>query len=257
MTRALALLLLLISSVAMADGDAERLYREGQAAYDAKKYDDAIAAWSQSYELSHLPALVFNLAQAYRLKGDCDDAVTSYKKFIDLDPKSRQRPAAEGFIKDLEPCPVAEPPKQEPPKPPPPTQEPPRPPPPKQQLPPKPPVATATHHSTGERVTGIGLAVAGAVAVGVGAYFGNQASSDASDVRAACASGCDYDSIKQKDQDGRSDAKLQYVMYGVGAGAVAIGAVLFVIGSREHADPPPVAIVPTRGGGAVSWTIRF
>lgn len=250
-----ALVLLLVSSVALADGDAERLYHDGQTAYDAKKYDDAIAAWSQSYELSHLPALVFNLAQAYRLKGDCDDAVTNYKKFLELDPKSKQRPAAEGFIKDLEPCPVAEPPKP-PDQPPPPVQQPPKPPP-IQQPPPKPPVATTTHRNNGERLAGIGLAVGGAVAVGVGAYFGSQASSDASDVKAACAAGCDYDSIKQKDQDGRSDAKLQYILYGVGAGAVAIGAVLYFVGSREHAEAPPVAVVPTRGGGAVSWTVRF
>ncbi|HEV7559138.1 MAG TPA: tetratricopeptide repeat protein, partial [Kofleriaceae bacterium] len=92
----LALVLLLVARTAAAQpNDAEHLYTEGQKAYDDKRYDDALAAWEKAYELSHLPGLVFNLAQAYRLHGDCDKAVETYQKFIDLDPKSKQRTAAE------------------------------------------------------------------------------------------------------------------------------------------------------------------
>jgi len=59
----LALVLLLVARTATAQpNDAERLYTDGQKAYDDKRYDDALAAWEKAYELSHLPGLVFNLA---------------------------------------------------------------------------------------------------------------------------------------------------------------------------------------------------
>ena len=73
MTRALVILCLL-ARAALADAPtAEQLYHAGQTAYDDKRYDDALAAWQKSYELSHLPALEFNIAQAYRLRGKPGD----------------------------------------------------------------------------------------------------------------------------------------------------------------------------------------
>src|SRR5262249_43069716 len=99
----------LLAGVAAAEPEAERLYKEGQAAYDAERYDEALAAWERSYELSHLPGLVFNIAQAHRFRGDCGKAVEAYKKFVALDPKSSERPTAEGFIKELSPCPADKP----------------------------------------------------------------------------------------------------------------------------------------------------
>lgn len=245
----IAIAVLAIARVATAQpNDAERFYNEGQAAYDAKRYDDAIAAWDKSYALSHLPALVFNLAQAHRLRGDCREAVDAYKRFVELDPASPQRASAEGFVRDLEPCPGGAPVE---PTPPPhdttPAQQPshttPQPPPPPHRV-------TAPH--TGEKVAGIVLVGAGAVAAGVGGYFGSQAQSLANEVHAACTPSCAWDSVKAKDEEGRNDEQLQYVLYAAGGAAVVTGAVLFVL-SRRHVDVP-VAIAPVQGGGAaLTW----
>jgi len=245
--KTLAIAVLLAARVASAaPSEAEKLYKDGQTAYDDKRYDDAITAWSKSYELSHLPGLVFNIAQAYRLHGDCEKAVETYQKFIDLDPKSKQRAAAEGFLHELQPCKV-EPPPPEPPPTPPPT-------PPVDthvdvvKQPPPPPV----DHGRTKRLAGIASGAVGVVALAGGAYFGSQASSLADDVKKACANGCDYSAIKQKDSDGKSDEQLQWILFGVGAAGVAAGVALYVMGTHEHA--PPVAVAPVNGGAAVTWS---
>jgi tetratricopeptide (TPR) repeat protein len=223
--------------------DAERYYNEGQAAYDAKRYDDAIAAWDRSYASSHLPGLVYNLAQAHRLRGDCREAVEAYKRFVELDPTSPQRASAEGFVRDLEPCPnpatVEHPttPPALPPSPPP--------------APPPPPHVAVVHRHTGERIAGLVFIGAGVAAAGVGGYFGSQAQTLANQVHTACTPSCEWDTVKAKDQEGRSDAQLQYVLYAAGGAAIVTGAVLFAL-SRRHADVP-VAISPLRGGAALTW----
>jgi tetratricopeptide (TPR) repeat protein len=244
---AVAVIVAARSAAANPTADAERYYNNGQTAYDAKRYDDAIAAWDKSYALSHLPALVYNLAQAHRLHGDCAEALDAYKRFVELDPKSPQRASAEGFIRDLDPCPaptgVMEPP------PPPPTL-PPSPP----SLPPSPPHhAMVAHASSGERVAGIVVAGVGVATAAVGGYFGAQAQSLASQVRTACASGCEYDAVKSKDQQGRSDETLQYVLYATGGAAIVTGAIVFALGSRQHVETP-VAVAPLPGGAALTWS---
>jgi tetratricopeptide (TPR) repeat protein len=244
---AVAMVVAARTAAASPTADAERYYNEGQTAYDAKRYDDAIAAWDKSYALSHLPALVYNLAQAHRLHGDCAEALDAYKRFIALDPKSPQRASAEGFIRDLEPCPS--PVGVEPPPPPP--SLPPAPPPAPPPSPPHP--AAVAHPGTGERVAGIVVAGVGVATAAVGGYFGSQAQTLASQVRAACASGCEYDAIKSKDQQGRSDETLQYVLYAAGGAAIVTGAIVFALGSRKHVETP-VAVAPLPGGAALTWS---
>ena len=65
-----AIALVVASRSVLADptpGAAQR-YRDGQAAYDHAGYDDALTSWQQSYALSHAPGLLYNIAQAYRLR---------------------------------------------------------------------------------------------------------------------------------------------------------------------------------------------
>jgi tetratricopeptide (TPR) repeat protein len=88
---------------ASADGraHAKRLFEQGQAHYDLGEYDEAIAAFREAYEISSAPALLFNIAQAHRLKGDCPRALQVYRHFVRLDPDSPRRSAAEGQIASL------------------------------------------------------------------------------------------------------------------------------------------------------------
>ena len=68
-------IVLALGATASADPAAEQLYDEGQQAFNRGDYPTAIARWRSSYEMSKLPLLVFNVAQAYRLAGDCAHAL--------------------------------------------------------------------------------------------------------------------------------------------------------------------------------------
>jgi tetratricopeptide (TPR) repeat protein len=82
---------------------AKRLFEQGQSHYDLGEYDEAIAAFREAYELSSAPALLFNIAQSHRLKGDCRRALQVYRHFVRLDPGSPQRSDAEAHIAKLVP----------------------------------------------------------------------------------------------------------------------------------------------------------
>ncbi len=86
------------SSTGDAKTHAKRLFEQGQAHYDLGEYDEAIAAFREAYEISSAPALLFNIAQSHRLKGDCARALQVYRHFVRLDPDSSHRVAAENQI---------------------------------------------------------------------------------------------------------------------------------------------------------------
>lgn len=62
--------------------NAARLYDEGQRHYNLGEYDQAIEKFRQSYYLSNEPLLLFNIGQALRLKGDCGQALHSYRAYL-------------------------------------------------------------------------------------------------------------------------------------------------------------------------------
>ena len=236
MIRALVLAVLVAATGVAAAEDAEALYQEGQAAYDAKNYDAALSAWKKSYELSKLPALLFNIAQAHRLRGDCADAIARYKEFIAADPRSSERGDAEGFIKDLDPTcpkPIVTPVKR----------------------PATDTVVPVGNSGRGKRVAGYVVGGAGIAIVVVGAVFGTQARSIADEVKTDCADGCSFDAIKAKDADGRAAERNQYIAYGVGGAAVVTGGILYWLGARDR--EAGVTVTPRAGGASIVWTRRW
>ncbi len=246
----IAFVLALVASVAHAQTP-EQLYMQGQHAYDEKRYDDAIAAWTKSYDASHLPGLLFNIAQAYRLHGDCAQAVASYKKFLELDPKSPQRATAQSFVAELTPCPVAQPEPSAPPPPPAPVVAPPQP----VQPTPMPAQPVDTNPGHGKRLAGVVVAGGSVLVVATGLYFGHKASQLGDEVTAACKMGCIWSSVQSKDAEGKSDEKKQWILLGVGAAGLVAGGVLYYLGSDESAHH--VAIVPHADGATVSWIGRW
>jgi len=224
--------LLLTTQLASAESEPERLYYEGQRAYDAKQYGAAIDAWQQSFARSKLPGLLFNLGQAYRLRartGDCTQAVDTYRRFITLDPASTKRAEAERFLAELAPCADAE-----------------RAPILREPAPSgKRPLRLASYASLG-----VGLA-----SVAVGAYYGNRASSLGDQVTAACAETCSLADVAALDAEGRRAARLQYVLYGVGAVGLVTSGALYWLSRSERA--PRVAVVPRGDGAMVSWHRRW
>lgn len=249
MTCRLALALVLWSGVAAADETAEALYDKGQAAFDAKQFDAAIVAWEQSFELSKESVLLFNVAQAYRLRGapgDCTKALTNYQKFIELNAESDQRPVAERFAAELKPCaarettPIAEPIIMQPP-----------------------PVATSVRTPTveprdedrpgrGKKIAGLAVAGGGVGLIATGFYFGYKASALGDEVTRACYDGCDWATYSSKDDAGRRDQTLQFVFKGAGVAAVIGGGVLYWLG---HSDATSnVAVAPRSDGAVLTWS---
>jgi len=244
-------MVLLFAPLAHAESEAERLYNQGQQAYEALRYDDALTAWERSYALSKLPALVFNIAQAQRLRGkpgDCTKATASYRKFISLAPKSNERPTAEGFIAELSPCVEQEAKPAPAPIVPPPTAV----------MPPSvqpvaPPPSNEGGGGKGKRFAGYAVGGAGIILIATGVYFGAKARRLGDEVSDECSDGCDWNLVKDKDAEGKSAETTQYVLYGVGLAAIAAGGVLWWMGNKD-AKSSNVAITPTHGGAALSWS---
>lgn len=90
--------------------EARRAFDEGQALYRQGLYDEAIARFRQAQELRPSPMLHFNIAQAYRQKGDCAQALDAYQAFLREEPAARDRlrSIARGHVAELEKrCPPA------------------------------------------------------------------------------------------------------------------------------------------------------
>jgi PEGA domain len=127
----------------------------------------------------------------------------------------------------------------------------------------EPPPAVHASSSPGKmrKILGIGSAGAGVVAVGLGLWFGSQASSlngEAKDLCGGAVDMCDpanLDAAQAKVDDARSKATVSTVLVGVGAAAIAGGVILFVTAPKahpaEHARLTPV-VAPDRVGFALS-----
>ncbi|MBA3396449.1 MAG: hypothetical protein H0T89_27710 [Deltaproteobacteria bacterium] len=78
-------------------------YIEARRLYDIKEWDQAIVKFKESYRLKPEARSLFNIAQAYRLKGDCVEAVSFYRTFKRNYP-AEQTEKVDKFIVELEPC---------------------------------------------------------------------------------------------------------------------------------------------------------
>jgi tetratricopeptide (TPR) repeat protein len=233
---------------------ARALAERGRAFHDAGDYAHAIAAFTQAYVMAPSPALLFNLAQAYRLQGDCDDAALMYERYLATNPSTDGRVLAETHLANVERClhklalhiPVESAPSR--------------------LAVPAPPVApalTATATATAtvprkaqlEKDIGLGLAGGGGVALAVAVYFTMQAHDAETEVADAYARGAKWKDIAPIDQRGKTaatDAKI----FGIGGAlGLAGGLVTYMIG--RHTERTPVAVAPTRHGVEVSMLWAF
>lgn len=245
---AVAAVLTVLGLPASAQPSAEDLHTEGQAAYDRADYATAVAKWQASYDLSKESALLFNLAQAKRLAGDCIGALATYRRFVaadDADPVSEQHKLAQDLALELEEtCP-----KQEPAMIP---------------APPKIEVRSASgdhlradegrnnRESPGRtwKIAGLVAGGAGVVTIAIGLGLGHHGASIGNEVTAACATSCDWEVLKDKDARGRREVTIGKALDAVGVVAIAGGAVIYYLGVRQET----LAIAPTPGGGVVSWS---
>jgi hypothetical protein len=110
--RALVLAVMALASLAgarFARGEssvsqARELYETGLQSYRAGNYDDAIANLQASYQLVAAPGLLYDMAQAHRLKGDCADARSLYLQFLDRSPGGSVETIARSHLVEMETC---------------------------------------------------------------------------------------------------------------------------------------------------------
>jgi tetratricopeptide (TPR) repeat protein len=89
--------------------EAELFFRAGEQAYEAGQYLVAAQAFEQAYEILPLPAILFSMAQAYRLQYFIDKEVThllraieSYREYIQAVEQGGRRDDAATSLAELE-----------------------------------------------------------------------------------------------------------------------------------------------------------
>jgi tetratricopeptide (TPR) repeat protein len=246
---------------------ARELANRGRVYHDAGDYQAAIAAFKEAYVLAPSPGLLFNIAQAYRLAGDCDEAAWMYRRFLDTNPSGTNKSLAEQHLSVVEKCgsgglrmTVLQPklipdPKNVDPKtdkrakttklsPPSETD----------------PIATSIddrdHKSRTYKRIGIGLGLgAGAALVGA-AVFALDSADASSTVEETYAHGGKWSDVKDVDARGKRSAMLATAL-GIGGGvALASGVVMYGLG-RRYEQAQHVAVVPTTHGAQVSLSWGF
>jgi tetratricopeptide (TPR) repeat protein len=250
-------------------GAAKEHYDKGKALFDIGRYDEAIKEFEASYQLKQDAAILFNLAQAHRLAGNNDRALTLYRTYVRNWPKGANRAEAEKHIGTLEqklatpggggttpppantttPPPAnttttppanttTTPPGNEPNVTVPPGSTPPPPdytPPPGYTPPPPgytqpPPVAATSDPGRPFRIAGMASAGVGAVMLVLGIVEWRRAVTASHDVETAAASGDQFDPDVQK--RGQSAETMQWVFYSIGLVAAGAGVGLWMYGQR-------------------------
>lgn len=242
---------------------AKALYTEGLKHYNLAEYTDAIKAWKESYLISKKPLLLFNIGQAFRLSGDCKQAMTFYDSYQREEPNPKNQSELDQALALCKDKPVDKPVTDKPVD---------------KRVTDKPvdkpitqtpavgevasppieehPVDAPETTGGGMRKIGIGVGAAGVVLTGLGVYFALDAGKKADDLDGYMGEwGQDQKDLESK---GQRSEKLAFVMGGVGLAAIVAGGVMFAIGGpKATAETSSVSVVPTRGGAAFGYAFRF
>jgi tetratricopeptide (TPR) repeat protein len=250
-------------------------YDAGKKHYNLGEFDRAIELWKQGYEYKDDPIFLYNIAQAYRQKGDHQKAIFFYRAYIREEPRARNREDVEAKIAELtklieaqqnatDSPPVS--PSEPPPEgdPPPLAVE--------AQTPPAsaPPVEVAEDRDALGPRPGRSLEIGGAVAGGVGVaalatgiVFLVRASSIEGEIEDAARSGEPWSAeLVDRESSGRTSQAIGWVAAGARVGLVATGVTLYVLGMHKNARarreaPISFAPLPVTSGAGVSAALSF
>jgi tetratricopeptide (TPR) repeat protein len=236
---------------------ARKLAERGRELHERGDYARAIVAFKEAYVLAPSPGLLFNLAQAYRLQGSCEDAALMYRRYIATMPPSakEERALTEAHLATVTRCVERR----------------------SLNLPPDgamaqipaPPrsgidgifvdaPAPAPERPRGQlmRKVGLGAAIGGGVALTVAGFYTLRALGASSDVERLYAEGGRWKDIQPIHERGeRAETTAKWL--GIGGGiTAAAGVTLFFVGRRtERASP--ISIAPARGGAQVGMSWAF
>ncbi|HTE52584.1 MAG TPA: hypothetical protein VK698_17150 [Kofleriaceae bacterium] len=252
------------------------LHQEGLRYYGAGQYGRAVVAYRKAYALVPAPGILFNLAQAYRLRGDCRRAYRAYRNFLHAVTDSPEAKLAREHSQALRACAKTESDKAGEPA----LATAPTPPAPAPQMTSDAPVAAApvvaeppagavdlggpreTQSGSNKKLVGIGIGAAGAALAVVGVYYGLKARGEASDLDDFFEEGGAWTPELADSEDSLDRDRALGLGFGlVGAAAIGTGAVLYWLGhheaSLERADQGPVGLVPRADGAMVTWLGAF
>ena len=238
---------------------AAQLYDKGKRHFDIAEYSAAIAAWKEAYLLSSEPLLLFNIAQAHRLAGDCAQANRFYLNYKRVQPKPPNQAELDSAMQK---CAGIAPATGDSgtttatqPEPTPPPVEPT--PPPVEPTPvvaqPPPHVDTA-YEDQGRmyRLTGLAVGGAGVAAGIVGIVFALKASSKASEVEGK-PQGTAWDkTLATTERDGKSAQTNARVFSAIGIGALAAGTALYFYGRSKSSVKIDVQVGPAQSQVSLS-----
>jgi tetratricopeptide (TPR) repeat protein len=251
----LAIIVTLLAALpARADDNANAArehYRQGTQLYDLRRYREAAHEYEAAYQAIEDPALLFNIAQAYRFAGMYDDAIASYRAYLRHVPHSPNRAEVVARIQEMQDLAAAQRKQQE--LPPEGTQTPREPAPPPETETAKP---TATSGATVDelhrghtlKLAGIGLFAGGLVAIGIGAAFAVLAKQASDQVSSAQV----FDpSVESR---GKTDQAVGIALLSVGGAAIVAGVATWLVG-RHVQRRSSFVLLPSLGGALAtgSW----
>ncbi len=82
--------------------EARQHFLKGQQLFDVGRWDEAAEEFEKAYSLRGDPSFIYNMAQAYRRKGDAKRALDLYKNYLIKAPKSPQRAEVENRVQALQ-----------------------------------------------------------------------------------------------------------------------------------------------------------
>lgn len=233
---------------------ARALSDRGRQAQREGKFADAIEAYNAAYALAPSPGLLFNLAQVYRLNGNCDDAAWMYRRFLATDPHDEMRALANELLDKLSACTHA-------------STQPDRAGQPVSKRTAQADIPTSTFDTAanrsedrddeghGKRRLGTYFMFGGGLGLAVATIFAIDGQLAANEVADAYASGARHPDLQSLDDRGRRDDTITAVA-GIAGGAVLVtGVVLYALGKREQAQH--LAFEPHRDGGLVKVAWQF
>jgi tetratricopeptide (TPR) repeat protein len=268
--RLVALAIWLVPLGAQARGPekaARKRFDEGLAHYRAGRWDEAIESFRAAQAIAPAAELHFNIAQAYRMKGACAEALEEYRRYLEEDPDSPNRGPVRQYLNEMAAC-AAEPEPE-----------------PDETAEPEMPIEEAAAHEPqaaddderprvpapigsddaerpsgsagqGKRVIGLIVLGAGIALVGGGYGFGRVAAEKEDQVGDAFLNGDAWSpELADAEEDGKRAAVISAVMYTAGAAMIAGGTVSWLLGRRETSRLRVAPVAGRRGAGlGVSWT---
>jgi tetratricopeptide (TPR) repeat protein len=232
-------------------------YQRGLEFYRFGNHDDAVREYLAGYELTGASAFLFNIGQTYRAKGDKQQALAYYERYLEVDPDGDGALSARSHVELLKAEIEAEREAEE-----------------RRQR--EAEEAEARRRAEAEearraaeearlrvdaaearrrentalwlRRSGLGGGAAGVVTLGVSMYFGQNARSLSREVsRTAATDGAWSTDLDDKSDRAHSSQRTMWILGASGTALAAAGAVLYVSGAQMRAGDSPVEAQPVAG----------